>query len=210
MAMRRAAYAPDARRFRQAGAARGDRRGGVGQRSKVVMFSYFRDVLDTVAAVLGGVAIGPLTGSTPPITDRPWSTSSAPAGGPAVLVSQIQAGGVGLNLQAASVVILTEPQWNPTIEDQAIARCHRMGQVRSVDVHRLLAEYTVDQRMLEILAAKADPLRRVRPPQRAEGPEPKCSRRLRPEGGQRGGNPGRGRTPNHRNGTKAPSNGEPR
>ena len=75
--------------------------------------------------------------------------------GPAVLVSQIQAGGVGLNIQAASVVILTEPQWKPTIEDQAIARCHRMGQVRSVDVHRLLAEDTVDQRMLEILAAKA-------------------------------------------------------
>ena len=70
-------------------------------------------------------------------------------------MSQIQAGGVGLNIQAASVVILTEPQWKPTIEDQAIARCHRMGQVRSVDVHRLLAEDTVDQRMLEILATKA-------------------------------------------------------
>ena len=62
---------------------------------------------------------------------------------------------MGLNIQAASVVILTEPQWKPTIEDQAIARCHRMGQVRSVDVHRLLAEDSVDQRMLEILATKA-------------------------------------------------------
>src|SRR5207344_352986 len=72
------------------------------------------------------------------------------------LVSQIQAGGVGLNIQAASVVILTEPQWKPTIEDQAIARCHRMGQVRSVDVHRILAEDSVDQRMLEILATKAN------------------------------------------------------
>ena len=70
-------------------------------------------------------------------------------------MSQIQAGGVGLNIQTASVVILTEPQWKPTIEDQAIARCHRMGQVRSVDVHRLLTENTVDQRMLEILANKA-------------------------------------------------------
>ena len=37
---------------------------------------------------------------------------------------------MGLNIQAASVVILTEPQWKPTIEEQAIARCHRMGQVR--------------------------------------------------------------------------------
>ncbi len=74
--------------------------------------------------------------------------------GPVVLVSQIQAGGVGLNMQAASVVILTEPQWKPTTEDQAIARCHRMGQARPVDVHRLLAEEAVDQRMLEILARK--------------------------------------------------------
>jgi SNF2 family DNA or RNA helicase len=70
-------------------------------------------------------------------------------------VSQIQAGGVGLNIQAASVVVLTEPQWKPTIEDQAIARCHRMGQVRSVDVYRLLAEDSVDQRMLDVLATKA-------------------------------------------------------
>ena len=70
---------------------------------------------------------------------RPSSTSSppAPALGPG---RQIQAGGVGLNIQAASVVIICEPQWNPAIEEQAIARAHRMGQVRRVDVHRLLAE----------------------------------------------------------------------
>jgi hypothetical protein len=41
------------------------------------------------------------------------------------------------------------------MEDQAIARCHRMGQVRTVDVHRLLTDDSVDQRMLEILATKA-------------------------------------------------------
>ena len=57
-------------------------------------------------------------------------------------------------MQAASVVILTEPQWKPTTEDQAIGRCHRMGQVRPVDVHRLLAEDSVDERMLETLARK--------------------------------------------------------
>lgn len=52
-------------------------------------------------------------------------------------------------------MILPEPQWKTTIEDQAIARCHRMGQVRSVQVHRLLAKDTVDQRMFEIPATKA-------------------------------------------------------
>jgi hypothetical protein len=61
---------------------------------------------------------------------------------------------VGLNIQAASVVIICEPQWNPAIEEQAIARAHRMGQVRRVDVHRLLAEDSVDQQMLEITAEK--------------------------------------------------------
>jgi SNF2 family DNA or RNA helicase len=71
-----------------------------------------------------------------------------------VLVSQVQAGGVGLNMQAASVVVLVEPQWKPSAEEQAIARCHRMGQVRRVHVHRLLAEDSVDQLMLEVLARK--------------------------------------------------------
>jgi len=73
-----------------------------------------------------------------------------------VLVSQIQAGGVGLNIQAASVVIIAEPQLTPSIEEQAIARAHRMGQVRPVDVHRLLCEDSVDQRVLELLAGKRE------------------------------------------------------
>jgi SNF2 family DNA or RNA helicase len=75
--------------------------------------------------------------------------------GHAVLVSQIEAGGVGMNLQAANVVILAEPQWKPSTENQAIARCHRMGQVRRVQVHRMLAKDTVDQRMLEVLGSKS-------------------------------------------------------
>jgi SNF2 family DNA or RNA helicase len=78
------------------------------------------------------------------------------AKGPAVLVSQIQAGGVGLNIQAASVVIIAEPQLTPSSEEQAIARAHRMGQVRPVDVHRLLCEDSVDQRVLELLSGKRE------------------------------------------------------
>ena len=72
-----------------------------------------------------------------------------------MLVCQIEAGGVGLNIQAASVVILCEPQVKPSIEAQAVARAHRMGQVRSVQVHRLLIADSVDQRMLELLDSKA-------------------------------------------------------
>ena len=49
---------------------------------KVVVFSYFRDVLETVASVLGAMAVGPLTGSTPPIHRQAWSMSSRRAEGP--------------------------------------------------------------------------------------------------------------------------------
>jgi ABC-type branched-subunit amino acid transport system ATPase component len=72
-----------------------------------------------------------------------------------VLVCQIEAAGVGVNIQAASVVILCEPQVKPSIEAQAIARAHRMGQVRTVQVHRLLIADSVDERMIEILSSKA-------------------------------------------------------
>ena len=72
----------------------------------------------------------------------------------AVLVSQVQAGGTGLNIQAASVIIFCEPQLTPAIENQAIGRAYRMGQTRDVLVHRLLADDTIDERMLEILSGK--------------------------------------------------------
>ena len=72
----------------------------------------------------------------------------------AVLVSQVQAGGTGLNIQAASVVVFCEPQLTPAIENQAIARAYRMGQTRDVLVYRLLADDTIDERMLEILSTK--------------------------------------------------------
>ena len=123
---------------------------------KVVVFSYFRDVLDLVCRTLGERAVGPLTGSVPPAVRQKLVDDFSAAKGHAVLVSQIQAGGVGLNMQAASVVILCEPQVKPTLETQAIARAHRMGQIRRVQVHRLLATDSVDQRMLEILETKRE------------------------------------------------------
>jgi superfamily II DNA or RNA helicase len=72
----------------------------------------------------------------------------------AVLVAQVQVGGVGLNIQAASVVVLCEPQLTPAAEDQAIARVHRMGQVRTVRVHRLLEPGGVDERIRALLVGK--------------------------------------------------------
>jgi SNF2 family DNA or RNA helicase len=60
----------------------------------------------------------------------------------------------GLNIQGASVVILCEPQIKPSLEVQAIARAHRMGQVRNVQVHRLIVPESVDEHMQIMLARK--------------------------------------------------------
>ena len=113
----------------------------------------------TVARVLGSevpdaLVVGPLTGNVPPPARQAMVDEFTARRGPAVLVAQIHAGGGGLNIQAASVVIIAEAQLTPAIEEQAIARAHRMGQVRRVDVHRLLYENSVDQRMLELLHGK--------------------------------------------------------
>lgn len=121
---------------------------------KVVVFSFFRDVIDVVSQVLGGRTYGPITGSMSSAARQHVVDEFTQARQAGVLVAQIEAGGVGLNIQAASVVILCEPQVKPSTEAQAIARAHRMGQVRSVQVHRLLVAHSVDQRMLEILGTK--------------------------------------------------------
>jgi SNF2 family DNA or RNA helicase len=113
-------------------------------------------VLDTVCAQVPGAVYGPLTGSTPSNQRQEMVDEFTAHRGRAVLVSQIEAGGVGLNIQAASVVILTEQQWKPNTEVQAIARAHRMGQVRTVQVHRLLAKDTVDEHMRRVLERKSE------------------------------------------------------
>lgn len=121
---------------------------------KVLVFSFFLDVIDKLKGLLGERAYGPITGAIS-ADERQKVVDAFSAGeGGSVLLSQIMAGGVGLNIQAASVVVLCEPQWKPSIESQAISRVYRMGQSNSVLVHRLLADDTVDERMLELLAGK--------------------------------------------------------
>ncbi|MFG2043154.1 DEAD/DEAH box helicase [Dactylosporangium sp. NPDC048998] len=121
---------------------------------RVIVFSHLRQVLDLVARSLPGPVFGPLTGSVPASHRQQMVDEFSSAKHGAVLVAQIVAGGVGLNIQSASVVIICEPQLKATTEAQAIARAHRMGQVQSVQVHRLLSEDGVDQRIVELLAGK--------------------------------------------------------
>lgn len=122
---------------------------------KLIIFSFFKDVLNKVSSMLGDSCIGVIDGSVPAgerqgMIDK---LKDAPAG--SALVCQIQAGGVGLNIQAASVVVFCEPQIKPSLETQAVARAYRMGQSQSVMVHRLLMDDTVDERVMEILKQKS-------------------------------------------------------
>jgi len=122
--------------------------------SKVLVFSFFIDTLQKICTMLGNRALGPITGSMPvparqELIDRFTESESGK-----VLVAQVQAGGVGLNIQSANVVIFAEPQIKPSMESQAISRAYRMGQVRDVQVHRLLCVNTIDERIMKILSSK--------------------------------------------------------
>lgn len=121
---------------------------------KVIVFSFFLDTIRKVTELLGPRCTPPINGSIPPqrrqeIIDE---FDGAPAG--TVLAAQIQSGGTGLNIQSASVVLLCEPQFKPSIEQQAIARAYRMGQTRNVLVYRLLCEGTVDEKIMSTLESK--------------------------------------------------------
>ena len=72
---------------------------------------------------------------------------------PLFLIS-LKAGGVGLNLTAADTVILYDPWWNPAVEAQAIDRAHRIGQDKPVFVYKLIAEGTIEERMLALQERK--------------------------------------------------------
>ena len=74
--------------------------------------------------------------------------------GPAVMVLSLKAGGTGLNLTAASHVVLYDRWWNPAVEDQARDRVWRIGQTKTVIAHRLVCPGTVDERVEEVVEGK--------------------------------------------------------
>ena len=121
---------------------------------KIIVFSFFLDTIQKISKFLGEKCSIPITGAVTSekrqeIIDK---FDKAPAG--SVLLSQILAGGTGLNIQSASVVIICEPQFKPSIENQAISRAYRMGQSRNVLVYRLLCENTVDEKITDLLEGK--------------------------------------------------------
>ncbi|HEY9062530.1 MAG TPA: DEAD/DEAH box helicase [Pseudobacteroides sp.] len=74
---------------------------------------------------------------------------------PVFLIS-LKAGGTGLNLTAADVVIHFDPWWNPSVEDQATDRAHRIGQTKAVQVFKIVAKGTIEERILELQEKKKD------------------------------------------------------
>ena len=103
---------------------------------------------------LGGAVFGPITGSISPEKRQEIIDDFSTHEGGAALLSQIIAGGTGLNIQKASIVIMCEPQYKPSTENQAIARAYRIGQTSNVTVYRLLCSKTVDERLLQVLKEK--------------------------------------------------------
>ena len=71
-----------------------------------------------------------------------------------IMLISLKAGNAGLNLTAASQVIILDPFWNPYIEEQAVDRAHRIGQLKPVEVHRILVPNTVEDRILALQEKK--------------------------------------------------------
>ena len=94
-----------------------------------------------------------LHGGTP-VPGREAMVDRFQAGGPMVFVISLQAGGTGLNLTRATHVVHYDRWWNPAVEDQASDRAWRIGQDRPVQVHRMICEGTLEERIATLLEAK--------------------------------------------------------
>lgn len=123
---------------------------------KALVFSQWTSLLDLIEPELrgAGLAFTRLDGST---VDRGAVTEefNSPEGPPVMLIS-LKAGGTGLNLTAADHVFLVDPWWNPAVEAQAADRAHRIGQTRPVNVYRLVAQGTVEERILGLQEKKRE------------------------------------------------------
>jgi SNF2 family DNA or RNA helicase len=123
---------------------------------KMLVFSQWTSLLDLVephfaAAGFGFTRIDGSTRDRGAVVDLFQSPD-----GPPILLASLKAGGLGLNLTAADHVFILDPWWNPFAEDQAADRTHRIGQQRPVSVYRLVAEDTVEERILTLQERKRE------------------------------------------------------
>ncbi len=124
-------------------------------RHRALVFSQFTSHLALIRRALDekGVQYLYLDGSMPPSQRQKLVEAFEEGTMPLFLIS-LKAGGTGLNLTAADYVIHLDPWWNPAIEDQASDRAYRIGQERPVTIYRLIAEGTVEEKILKLHGTK--------------------------------------------------------
>ncbi len=122
-----------------------------------LVFSQFVSHLALVRAALdkAGYSYHYLDGSTP-MAERSRLVKAFQNGEADMFLISLKAGGLGLNLTAADYVIHLDPWWNPAVEDQASDRAHRIGQSKPVTIYRLVAENTIEEKILRLHATKRD------------------------------------------------------
>ncbi|UYG17821.1 DEAD/DEAH box helicase [Brachybacterium huguangmaarense] len=125
----------------------------IAEHHRVLVFSQFTSHLARVAERLDerGIAHAYLDGST---ADRARVVESFRTGDAPVFLISLKAGGFGLTLTEADYVFLLDPWWNPAAEAQAVDRAHRLGQDRSVMVYRMVAEDTIEEKVLALQERK--------------------------------------------------------
>ena len=121
----------------------------VAEGRKILLFSQFTTMLSIIEKRVEKMKISytKLTGST---RDRDSVIETFKSGNADLFLISLKAGGVGLNLTEADVVIHYDPWWNPAVEEQATDRAYRIGQDKPVFVYKLIAEKTVEEKILEL------------------------------------------------------------
>jgi len=124
---------------------------------RALVFSQFVTHLAIMRKALDakGVKYQYLDGSTS-LPEREKSVTKFQRGEGELFLISLKAGGLGLNLTAADYVIHLDPWWNPAIEDQASDRAHRIGQSRPVTIYRLVAENTIEEKIIQLHNTKRD------------------------------------------------------
>ena len=129
-----------------------------GDGEKTIIFSQFTTLLDLLEVAMGDeFKYKRYDGSMRPV-ERNLAVEEFqnPESPTTVLLVSLKAGNAGLNLTAANQVIILDPFWNPFVEEQAIDRAHRIGQTRSVQVHRVLVQNTVEDRIIALQEKKRE------------------------------------------------------
>ena len=121
---------------------------------RVLVFSQFTGYLKSISACLAEEGIGHLylDGST---RNRAEVIEAFTSGQEPVFLISLKAGGFGLNLTEADHVFIMDPWWNPAAEQQAVDRIHRIGQDKEVHVYRLVAEGTIEEKVMQLKESKA-------------------------------------------------------